>query len=124
MKINRRTMLPASGALALLIALGFASGPAAFGQAHAASASKIRFEGGDGSSFATAILIKGAANEGEGVAAERTYVVLRHPDWDPREIDTALMEDNGRTYDLSRFRGRDGVQHALYFDISEFFGKF
>ena len=68
--------------------------------------------------------IKGAANEGEGVAAERTYVVLRHPDWDPREIDTALMEDNGRTYDLSRFRGRDGVQHALYFDISEFFGKF
>ena len=95
----------------------------ALAQSSVASASTVSYAGGDGASFAQAILIKGARSEMEGVAAERAYVVKFHADWDPREVDTALMENGGRDYDLSRYRGRDGAEHVLYFDITEFFGK-
>ena len=88
-----------------------------------ASVSAISYGGGDGASFATAIVIKGAHSESEGVAAERAYVVKYHADWDPREVDTALMQNGDRDYDLSRYRGRNGAEHVLYFDVTEFFGK-
>ena len=95
----------------------------ALAQSSSASASAVSYAGGDGASFASAIVIKGARSEMEGVAAERAYVVKFHADWDPREVDTALMENGGRDYDLSRYRGRDGAEHALYFDVTAFFGK-
>jgi len=120
-----RTAVDAAAAIfALAVAAsGVTSARPALAQSSGASATAISYGGGDGASFAQAILIKGARNESDGVAAERTYVVKFHPDWNPREIDTALMSDNGHDYDLSRFRGRDGAEHVLYFDITEFFGK-
>jgi hypothetical protein len=96
----------------------------AFGQTSGVPASAVSYAGGDGGAFASAILIKGARNESEGVAAERIYVVKFHPDWNPGEIDTALLANNGRYYDLSHFRSRDGIEHGLYFDVTEFFGKY
>jgi hypothetical protein len=120
----RAIVRAATGIVALaVVASGASVAPAALGQTSRAPTGAVSFAGGDGASLAGAILIKGARNESEGVAAERTYVVKFHPDWNPREIDTALMSDKGRDYDLSRFRGRDGAEHLLYFDVTEFFGK-
>ena len=125
MKRNPRAIARAAiSVIALAVAAcgaGFAR--PALAQTSRTPASAISYAGGDGASFAGAILIKGARSESDGVAAERAYVVKFHADWDPREIDTALMENGGRDYDLSRFRGRDGAEHVLYFDITEFFGK-
>ena len=125
MKRCPRAIAQAATSIVVLtvVALGADLVCPALGQTSGAPASAVSYAGGDGASFAGAILIKGARNESEGVAAERTYVVKFHPDWNPREIDTALMSDNGRDYDLSHFRGRDGAEHVLYFDITEFFGK-
>ena len=125
MKRCPRAIARAAASIVVLtvVASGADLASPALGQPSGAPARAVSYAGGAGASFARAILIKGARNESEGVAAERTYVVKFHPDWNPREIDTALMSDNGRDYDLSRFRGRDGAEHVLYFDITEFFGK-
>jgi hypothetical protein len=125
MKRYPRTAVDAAAAILALVvaASGVTFARPALAQSSGASASAVSYGGGDGASFAQAILIKGARSEAEGVAAERSYVVKFHSDWDPREVDTALMENGGRDYDLSRYRGRDGVERVLYFDITEFFGK-
>ena len=126
MRLCPRTIALASATLSCFLfpASGARLAPTALAQSSATPVGGISYAGGDGASFASAVLIKGARSESEGVAAERTYVVKFHSDWDPREIYTALMAINGRYYDLSRFRGRDGVEHALYFDVTEFFGKY
>jgi hypothetical protein len=97
----------------LLVAL-FA--PAAFAQ------SGISYGGGDGASFATAIVVQGAKNELDGVAAERVYVTRLHPDW--REANSALLNKEGRAYDSNTYRAGDGSEHTLIFDVTSFFGKF
>ena len=117
-----------AGAAQSILALVIAASAVTFArpalaQSSGASASAVSYGGGDGASFAQAIVIKGARSEAEGVAAERSYVVKFHADWDSREVDTALMENGGKDYDLSRYCGRDGAEHVLYFDVTEFFGK-
>jgi hypothetical protein len=87
-----------------------------------AFAQTISYSGGDGSSFAAAIVIQGAKGELDGVAAERTYVLKLHPGW--REENSAVLDKEGRTYDLNDYRAGDGSKHSLIFDVTGFFGKF
>ncbi len=126
MKRCQRTIAWAAASIVVLFVPDSAAylARSALAQSSGAPTSGVSYAGGDGGSFASAILIKGARNESEGVAAERIYVVKFHPDWDPGEIDTALLANNGRYYDLSHFRSRGGVEHGLYFDVTEFFGKY
>jgi hypothetical protein len=81
----------------------------------------VSYGGGDGSSFATAIVINGAKNEFEGVGAEHVYVAKSHPDW--TEQDSALLGKEGRLFDLNSYRAADGSEHKLIFDVTTFFGK-
>ena len=100
--------------LTVLIALGMAAAKAAY-------AAQIIFGGGDGASIDAAIIVTGAANEEQGVRAERAYVAKIHPDW--RESDTALLNKSGRYYDSNAYAATDGSVHILIFDVTDFFGK-
>jgi hypothetical protein len=95
--------------------------PAAAQTTDAAAAIGVSYGGGDGSSFATAIVINGAKNEFEGVGAEHAYVAKSHPDW--TEGDSALLGREGRLFDLNSYRAADGSEHRLIFDVTNFFGK-
>ena len=84
-----------------------------------ASPAGTKFEGGDGTSCEKAIVIKGAANEWEGVASEYRYLSERHPGWELRE--QSLLRSGDRSFDLLVFTTADGKQQRACFDISEFY---
>ena len=80
------------------------------------------FEGGDGSSMEQAVVIKHAKNEEEGVEAEAKWIKKVHPGW--RKGKQALMGKNGKDYDRIEYETPDGKTAVIYFDITDFFGKF
>lgn len=81
----------------------------------------ITFSGGDGRSLQSAVVVRGAGNSPEGVVAE-LYWAWRHQ---PGLVKTgqALINRDGRRYDLIRNKSPGGAQVELYFDITDFFGK-
>ncbi len=85
----------------------------------------IRFEGGDGSSQASAILILGAKGERDGVDSEYQYLDLlygpRPAGW--TMVKQSLLEDADRSYDALEIE-RAGKSRTVYFDITDYFGKF
>lgn len=86
----------------------------------------LRFEGGDGSSFTSAIVIIGAAGEPDGVPAEYFYITQKHGvggrDWQP--VMQALHEKNGRHFDVVTVSvSGEWTNRDYYFDISEFSGR-
>jgi hypothetical protein len=87
---------------------------------------KITFAGGPGDSFKTAIIIQGAKNSLTGVEAEYRYLEQkfgqRNRDW--KLIKQSLIHHGGKHYDLMEIQLADGAKKQLYFDITEFFGKF
>ena len=83
---------------------------------------KLVFEGGDGATQETAVVIKGAKNEQEGVDAERKWVNKVHPGW--KKGAQALMNAEGKYYDRIEYTTPSGETQTIYFDITEFFGKF
>lgn len=85
-----------------------------------AGAPLIHFEGGDGQSLKTAVVISGAVNEVEGIVAENVYALRTHPTWLKR--DQALIHDQKRSFDVIGYEASDG-KHQLWFDITSFFGK-
>lgn len=83
---------------------------------------KLVFEGGDGSSIETAVIIKNAKNEEEGVDAESRWIKKVHPGWQKGK--QALLSDDGKKYDKIEYTTRTGETKTIYFDITDFFGKF
>ena len=85
----------------------------------------VEYSGGDGSSKEKAIIITGAANSMEGIAAEYQYLAdkygARGTGWNLEM--QSLMQDKGKSYDLMRILLKDGTKIDLFFDITEFFGK-
>lgn len=77
------------------------------------------FHGGDGSTCEQAIVIRGAANEWEGVASEYRYLEERHPGWTLKG--QSLVRSGDRSYDLLEFATADGTARRACFDISEFY---
>jgi hypothetical protein len=87
----------------------------------------IRFAGGDGTTLERAIVIHGAQGESDGVAAEYAYLELVYgpKDVEQRVTSQALMEKNGRSYDrLDVTLLKAGSSTKVYFDITDYFGKF
>jgi len=80
------------------------------------------FEGGDGSSIEQAVIVKNAKNEEEGVDAEAKWIRKIHPGW--RKGNQALLNKNGKSYDRIEYATPDGRTQTIFFDITEFFGKF
>lgn len=86
----------------------------------------IRFEGGDGSSVAQAIVIRGAKGESDGVAAEYKYLEMVYgPKGQGHDVrGQALLENGGRSFDKLDVDLKDGRSIAVFFDITDYFGKF
>jgi len=83
---------------------------------------KITFKGGDGSSREKAIVILGAKNETRGVAAEYAWLKKHHSKW--KVAQQSLIMKKGKKYDVLTCVLPDGQKKEVWFDISDFFGKF
>jgi hypothetical protein len=80
----------------------------------------VSYSGGDGSSFAKAIVIK-APDEVSGLNAEYTYISIHYGRYEKVIQGLSLMKE--RTFDIITFKTSDGKKHTLYFDITDFYGK-
>lgn len=81
----------------------------------------IVFSGGDGRSMETAVVISGARNTLEGVFGEGYWTWKNHPGW--QKTRQSLLNRDGKRYDLITNKLPDGSQAEIYFDITDFFGK-
>jgi hypothetical protein len=75
---------------------------------------------GDGLSFETAVKIT-ADNEGAGVAAEYEWLGAHYPGC--KMIRQALATHEGKPFDILTIAAKTGEEMRIYFDISDFFGK-
>lgn len=116
-------LLAATLVFLLWIGAGWAREPA--GKSAQAPAS-ITFEGGPGDSLQTAVVIKGAPDHMAGVAAEYQYLenTFGRPQADWRLLKQSLIRRQGRAYDLMQIELSNGARKEIYFDLSDFFGKF
>ncbi len=88
----------------------------------------VTFSNDSGDSQEYAVNIRGVENEEEGTAAEYRFLSqkfgVRGKDWN-LVIQTFLVDkDSGRVYDMMELRFPDKTSKTLYFDITEFYGKF
>ena len=81
----------------------------------------VTFEGGDGSSFQSAVAVKGA-RESTGVQAEYAWLAQRFPRY--RVGGQSLRQHGGKKYDVIDITTREGATKAVYFDISDYFEKY
>lgn len=81
---------------------------------------KITYSGGDGSSFEKAVIILGA-DATSGVKAEYQYLQKKFPGYQPGS--QSLVEHDKRMYDVLEISTPSGPK-KVYFDITDFFGKF
>jgi len=75
----------------------------------------------DGSSFEKAIFIK-ETSEGSGVDAEYAWIRDKYPG--SKVNGQALVNHNNKPYDVIHITTSDGTKTDVYFDISNFYGKF
>jgi hypothetical protein len=85
----------------------------------------ITFEGGPGDTVERAVIIRGAANHVAGVAAEYQHLAekfgRRGVDWQLKT--QTLLEQGGHRYDEMHIVLADGTPRTVFFDLTEFFGK-
>ena len=74
-----------------------------------------------GNTPATAIALPGIQHETDGVSAEYVYIREHFPGWKPGM--QALISAGGRHYDRIELTGPDGATQAIFFDITDWFGK-
>ncbi|MDD5571133.1 MAG: hypothetical protein PHD97_08250 [Bacteroidales bacterium] len=75
----------------------------------------------DGSSFENAIVIN-EKTESAGVGAEHTWLNKNYPGC--KLIKQTLANHDKKPYDIMDIKTTDGEKKSIYFDISNFFGKF
>ena len=80
----------------------------------------ISLSGGDGSSFAKAIVVK-APTDRAGVDAQHDYIAKCFGRW--RSIGVKSIEHSKRFFDIMTFTTPNGKKHTLYFDITDYYGK-
>ncbi len=83
----------------------------------------IRFIGGDGSSKERATKIMGAKGESDGVAAEYQYLDLALGKGNWKIEGQALLRVDGARVDELDITTSEGKK-SVYFDITDYFGKF
>jgi len=83
------------------------------------------FEGGDGTSFENAVIIK-AKTTSEGISKEYMFISMfygnRDKDWEL--IMQSLQEHNNKSFDVIEIKLKNGEVKEVFFDITNFFGKF
>jgi len=83
---------------------------------------QVAYLGGNGSSCDTAIVIKGAANTFQGIAAENRWLKEHYPD--AEKVSTKTGDCPDRITDVVGLRMPDGTLKLVIFDISEFYGRY
>lgn len=81
-----------------------------------------KFAGGDGGSCSSAVEIRGVSDERMGVQAEHAWLGQHYPGHTMNN--QALIDCNGKKADRVGITTSDGTKRDVYFDISEFFGKY
>lgn len=81
----------------------------------------VTFGGGDGSSYEKAIVVH-ASGESTGVHSEYDYIKAHYPGY--HFISQALVNHKEKAYDVMTFTDAHGKKHVLYFEISEYLGRF
>ncbi len=82
----------------------------------------IRFSGGDGSSIKNAVILIGATDEIAGIGGETLWAQQFLPGW--QKTNQELIANGRKSYDGITYKSPDGKTRTIYFDISNFFGKF
>ena len=75
----------------------------------------------DGSSYAKAIIIE-EKTEGSGVSAEYDWLATHYPGYTSEG--QYLMTQGKTPYDMIKIKTASGEDKSVYFDISNYFGKF
>jgi hypothetical protein len=85
----------------------------------------VWFEGGDGSSWDQAVVVRGAVWEMEGIAATFDWMEwhLGHKDQDWTLVTHSSGGDGRRKIDTFHVRLTDGSRRTVFFDVTESFGK-
>ncbi|HRD64613.1 MAG TPA: hypothetical protein PKY50_00490 [Candidatus Competibacter sp.] len=83
--------------------------------------SHVSFAGADGSSCEKAVVIRNAANNGEGVAAEKAWVTWKYPN--AKLKGQAVSGAGNKTFDTLEIETADGEPKTVCFDITDFFGQ-
>lgn len=86
---------------------------------------RVHYEGGDGSTRQSAIIVRGATSDIEGVAATflwmQEHIGAKDEEW--RLISHTSGSDGVRKIDTFHVMLRRGGMRQVYFDVSESFGK-
>jgi hypothetical protein len=77
---------------------------------------------GAGDRKETAILFQGELTERTGIAAEYAYVARQLPGW--HVCGQSLLTPEARLYDILQLENDAGASRSVYFDITDWFGKF
>jgi hypothetical protein len=85
------------------------------------SAGPVQFAGGDGHSVESAVLIRGAEHEKDGIAGEHRYLSQNFGSWFLKR--QMLINQKSRVYDRMEITDQNGKQHTVFFDITDFFSK-
>ncbi|MEW6304993.1 MAG: hypothetical protein AB1705_16075 [Verrucomicrobiota bacterium] len=75
----------------------------------------------EGSSRERAVVIRGANNSQEAIAAENAWVQKRHPN--STKMDQTVVFADDKVYDVVTYRTTKGEFLDVYFDITELFQK-
>ena len=78
------------------------------------------YEGGDGTSFETAVIILEKSST-TGIDAEYAWIDLKYPG--NSILSQSMLDKGGHTYDVIEFRDANKDSHSIYFQIDNFFGK-
>jgi hypothetical protein len=84
-------------------------------------ADPLQFAGGDGHSVKSAVVIRGAKHEKDGIAAEYRYLSQNFGSWFLKH--QMLVNRESRVYDRMQITDQNGKQHTVFFDITDFFSK-
>jgi hypothetical protein len=83
----------------------------------------ITFKGGNGGSAEGAVVIMGARNTREGLQAQSLWVGKTYWGW-RRNDRTEVAKHHSRVYDQVAYLTPQGDRKTVYFDITDFYGKF
>ena len=83
--------------------------------------SHVTFAGSDGSTCQKAITVRNAANNREGVAAEKAWIAWKYPK--AKVTEQAVSGAGKKTFDTLDIETLNGESKTVCFDITDFFGQ-
>ncbi len=83
--------------------------------------SHVTFAGSDGSTCQKAITVRNAANNREGVAAEKAWIAWKYPK--AKVTEQAVSGAGKKTFDTLEIETIHGESKTVCFDITDFFGQ-